>query len=144
MKLQLPPIDNSTDFEDLICDLFNLQNATESFKKFGKQGHKQKGIDIFSVELDTVIQCKKKDLSRKQSLLKKELLNDIEEDVKKIMINDLRIKFNRLYIVTTFENHPDFDEYCEDIKEMYDCKFDITFWGWNTIQDQVFHPVCLV
>ena len=137
MKFQLPPMENSTDFEDLICDLFNLQNATESFKKFGKQGHKQKGIDIFSVELDTVIQCKKKDLSRKQSLLKKELLNDIEEDVKKIMINDLRIKFNRLYIVTTFENHPDFDEYCEDIKEMYDCKFDITFWGWNTIQDLV-------
>ncbi|MFC3758580.1 hypothetical protein ACFONJ_21575 [Chryseobacterium tructae] len=135
MKFQIPPVENATDFEDLICDLFNVQNNTDTFKKFGKQGHNQKGIDIFSVEHDIAIQCKKKDLSRKHSLLKKELFDDIEKDVKKIMISDLKIKFNKLFIVTTFENHPDFDELCEDIKQEYNCHFEIIFWGWNTIQD---------
>jgi hypothetical protein len=68
---QLTAISNSDTFEDSICDLYNYLESTNTFKRFGKNGHNQKGIDIFSSEKDCAIQCKKKDLSRKDLLLKK-------------------------------------------------------------------------
>ncbi|MBC8884358.1 hypothetical protein H9X57_16215 [Flavobacterium piscinae] len=60
MKHQLPAINNPDIFEDMISDLFNILDSTNSYKRFGKNGHKQKGIDIFSSEKDVAIQCKRK------------------------------------------------------------------------------------
>jgi len=137
MKQQIPPIDNDKIFEDLICELFNKEYKSITFKKFGKQGHNQKGIDIFSSEFDVAIQCKKKDLSRKKSLIKRELFNDIENEVNKIKTQNLEISIDKLFIVTTFEDHPDFDEFCEKMKNQYKCDFEIIFWGWNTIQEKI-------
>ncbi|MGI4751412.1 MAG: hypothetical protein ACRYFB_12335 [Janthinobacterium lividum] len=114
---QLMVLNNQETFESAICDLFNLLESTNTFKKFGKNGHQQKGIDIFSPEKDYAIQCKKKDLSRKDIVLKRELLNDIETEVNKILSKNLTIKFSKFYIVSTFKDDPDFDEFCEDLKE---------------------------
>lgn len=134
---QLPKIENATIFEDLICDLLNNEYKTISFKKFGKQGHSQKGIDIFSVEHDLVVQCKKKDLARKESIIRRELCDDIEKDVMKIISQNLRINVKMLIIVSTISDHPDIDEICEDIKTKYECNFEIIYWGWETIQNKI-------
>lgn len=137
MKQQIPPIDNDKIFEDLICELFNIEYKSITFKKFGKQGHNQKGIDIFSSEFDIAIQCKKKDISRKKSLLKRELFNDIENEINKTIDQNLKITITKLFIATTVEDHPEFDEFCEEMKTQYGCDFEIIFWGWNTIQEKV-------
>ncbi|WP_051878308.1 hypothetical protein [Chryseobacterium sp. FH1] len=144
MKHQLAPIENEKLFEDLICDLFNLEYKGITFKKFGKQGHNQKGIDVFSSEFDIAIQCKKKDLSRKPSMIKKELFDDIVAEVGKTQSQNLKIKINKLFIATTFEEHPDFDEFCEEIKQQNDCNFEVLFWGWNTIQEKVLNHIELI
>lgn len=137
MMHQLAKIENATIFENLICDLLNNEYKTISFKKFGKQGHKQKGIDIFSVEHDVAVQCKKKDLTRKESIIRRELCNDIEKDVQKIISQDLKINITMLIITSTNSDHPDIDEICEDIKTKYECNFEIIYWGWETIQDKI-------
>jgi hypothetical protein len=96
MKHQLPTLSIAETFEDLICDLFNEIENTNTYKKFGKSGHKQKGIDIFSVEKDVAIQCKKKDLTRREISIRQELLNDIEKDVNLILNQNLKIKISKL------------------------------------------------
>lgn len=144
MKQQIPPIDNDKIFEDLICELFNTEYKSITFKKFGKQGHNQKGIDVFSSEFDIAIQCKKKDITRKKSILKSELFKDIENEINKILDQNLKIKITKLFITTTFDDQPEFDEFCEEMKIKYDCDFEIIFWGWNTIQEKILnHKVLL-
>jgi hypothetical protein len=133
-EFQIPPPLNSKDFANLISDLFNELNGTSTFKCYGKNGHKQKGIDIVSVEKDVIIQCKSKDLTRKPILVKKELFNDIDETVNLILTERPKVQFKTLYIVTTFSEHPDFDEYCDTLKEDRKLDFEIVFWGWETIQ----------
>lgn len=134
---QLAQINDESRFESLICDIFNLLGETNSYKKFGRKGHKQKGIDVFSSEKDIVIQCKKKDLSRKEILIRKELMNDIESDLNKILSTDLKLKFNTIYFTSTYKDHPDIDEFCEMIKEEKNIKFDIIYWGWDTIEEKI-------
>jgi hypothetical protein len=133
---QLPALNNEDLFEDSICDLFDSLEKTKTFKKFGRKGHNQKGIDLFSSEKNIAIQCKKKDLSRKDILLKKELLDDIEKDLKKILNNDLKIKFDTLYFTSTFKDNPEIDEYCETLKEEFKTDFEIIYFGWDTLQSK--------
>ena len=134
---QLPPIGNEEVFEELVCDLFNEIESTNTFKRFGRKGHQQKGIDIFSSEKDIVIQCKKKDLSRKEIIIRKELLDDIENDLDKIIEKRLGIKFSKLYFISTYKDHPDVDELCEYLKEERGLDIDIHYWGWDTIESRI-------
>jgi hypothetical protein len=133
---QLPVLNNKDTFEDAICELFNSLESTNTFKRFGRNGHKQKGIDIFSPDKDFVIQCKKKDLSRKEISLKKELLDEIEADVNRVINQNLKIKFKRLYFTSTFKDHPDIDEYCEALKDELRVEFEIIYWGWDTLESK--------
>lgn len=133
-KHQLPTLNIAETFEDFVCDFFNQIENTNTFKKFGKSGHKQKGIDIFSVEKDVAVQCKKKDLTRKEISIRHELLNEIENDVKLIIDQKLKIKISKLYILSTYKDHPDIDEFCEDLKEKLNVNFEIIYWGWQTIE----------
>jgi tetratricopeptide (TPR) repeat protein len=133
---QLPPLDNEDQFEDFICDLFNLEYDTDSFQRFGNRGHNQKGIDIFSAESQIVIQCKKKDIKRKDSLLVNELINDIRKDVIKTQDENLRIPFKRFILTSTFKNHPDIQEFATVLKKENSYSFEIEYWGWNTIVDR--------
>jgi len=132
---QLPPIGNEERFEELIIDMFNEIESTTTYKGFGRKGHDQKGIDVFSSEKDTVIQCKKKDLSRKEIVLKKELLDDLKSDIEKS--EDLTIKFNRFFFTSTYKDHPDLDEYCEYLKEEHNKNYEIGYWGWDTIEKKI-------
>ena len=95
---QLPPINNEFNFEDAIVDLFNCMHKTETYKKFGRKGNNQKGIDIFSSQTGIAIQCKKKDLLRTSNILKNELKKDLESDVAKIISSPLSFA-----ILTTFK-----------------------------------------
>jgi hypothetical protein len=133
---QLVTINNKDTFEDAICDLFNHSESTNTYKRFGKNGHNQKGIDVFSTEKDCAIQCKKKDLSRKDLLLKRELLDDIEKDVKRVINDNLKIKIDKLIFVSTFKNHPEIDEFCEILKEELKTEFEIIYWGWDTLENK--------
>lgn len=133
---QLTTLNNNDTFEDSICDLFNLLESTITYKRFGKNGHNQKGIDVFSTEKDCAIQCKKKDLTRRDLILKKEILNDIEKDVNKVINDELKIKIDKLIFVSTYKDHPEIDEYCEILREELKTDFEIIYWGWDTLESK--------
>lgn len=134
---QLPAINNPEIFESVICDLFNKIETKNTYKKFGGNGHKQKGIDIFSSVDEIAVQCKKKNLTQRDVTIRKKLLEDIESDVLKVINEQLKLPLKRLYIVSTYKNHPDIDEYCEELKEKHELKFDIIYWGWDTIEEYI-------
>lgn len=133
-KYQLPALKKETEFEDFICDLFNEIENTESytnteFQSFGTKGQNQKGIDIFSLKTKKVIQCKLKSLRRKDALLRKELIADINSDLEKI--ESLNFKFERLIFTSTFKDDAIIQEYVSELSQKSD--FDIHYWGWDTI-----------
>ncbi len=137
-KYQLPPLKNETEFEEFVCDLFNAIERTDSytnlgFQTFGVKGQEQKGIDIFSSKAETVIQCKLKSLRRKDSLLQKELLEDIEKDLTKVQHLDFR--FKRFVFTSTFRDDTVIQEYIMSIKNEF--SFDISYWGWDTLSRHV-------
>ncbi|WP_339686617.1 hypothetical protein [uncultured Nonlabens sp.] len=133
---QLTTLNSSDTFEDSICDLFNHLESTITYKRFGKNGHNQKGIDIFSTEKDCAIQCKKKDLSRKDILIRKEILKDIRKDVNKVINDKLEIKIDKLIFVSTYNDHPEIDEFCEILKKELNTEFEINYWGWDTLESK--------
>lgn len=138
-NFQLPPIDNDKQFEHLMADLLNEHYHTLSFKLFGKTGHQQKGIDIYSAQTQMVVQCKHKDLSRNVIIIKKELLESIEQTLQHLKNNPTALPFATLLIATTASEHPDFDEYAAALRDALDLPFDILFWGWETIQQRLSH-----
>jgi hypothetical protein len=131
---QLPPLNNAKQFEQLICGLFNCLLDTVTFKTFGKSGHKQKGIDIFSAAKQVVIQCKLKDLTRNPVLIKKELFADIDATIDQLLKDGPKLPYQDVFIVTTASEHPDYDEYCDALRSEKGCTFNIIFWGWETIR----------
>ena len=85
-KYQLPPLKDEKLFEEFICDLFNVIENTNTynnidFQIFGVKGQNQKGIDVFSAVTKTVIQCKLKDISKKDETIRKSLIEDIDKDL---------------------------------------------------------------
>lgn len=132
---QLPPIGNEVKFQELICDIFNEIHKTNSYKAFGRKGHNQKGIDVFSSEKNIVIQCKKKDLGRKEIAIKKELIDDFNSDIEKSKA--LKVNFNTFYFTSTFKDHPDLDEYCEVLRDKNQTFYEIVYWGWDTIEKKI-------
>ncbi len=133
---QLPVLNNHDTFEDAICDLFNCIESTNTFKRFGRSGQKQKGIDLFSSQKDCAVQCKKKDLSRNDSIIRKELINDIRRDVEKVSDQEPDIVFKKLIFVSNYKDHTEIDEACEKLKNEWCTDFEIIYWGWDTLQSK--------
>src|ERR1700761_1982705 len=100
LDLQFPPLNNSKQFENMVCDLFNELYQVVTFKCFGKNGHQQKGIDVFSASKQTAIQCKLKDLTRNPVLIKKELFADIDNTIDKLVKNPPKLSFDEVFILS--------------------------------------------
>ena len=47
-RVSIPKLKNFKDFESFCIDYFNQKYKTSDFKKWGKEGQKQDGIDLFS------------------------------------------------------------------------------------------------
>lgn len=131
-KIQYPPV-NEDVFEDLVCDLYNSLNPQSHYELFGKKGDNQKGIDILSVIKREAIQCKKKDRSRSDSTIKRELRNDFETDILKAM--SLEFEINLLIFASTYKNNAGIEEYLQKLKRKLKPKFGVIYIGWDPCLD---------
>lgn len=131
IKLQLPPIENEVIFSDFVLDLFNLENNTTSFQYFGKKGNKQNGVDIISVPQAVAIQCKKKELIRRN--LVNELKADFEKTIQKIA--QLKIEFKQLVFVSTFHDSAELIDYLSQLMQKHGLPFHATYRGWQSLQN---------
>lgn len=136
-SFQIPPPNNHQQFERLIADLLNEHYESISFKCFGKNGHQQKGIDVLSVEKQLIVQCKFKDLTRSAVKLKQEIFSDIEGTLDQLIHKPVKFDYTTLIIASTVSEHPDYDEYGEEVRKEKGCSFQVLFWGWETIQDKL-------
>jgi hypothetical protein len=135
-KYQLPPLKDEKLFEEFICDLFNQIENTNSyqntdFQSFGIKGQNQKGIDIFSSATKTVIQCKLKDLRKKDDIIRKSLIEDFEQDLLKV--TTLNFSFERFIFVSTFRDDAPLQEYVSELKERNQYPFNLYYWGWDNL-----------
>jgi hypothetical protein len=135
-KYQLPPLKDEKLFEEFICDLFNVIENTNTynntdFQTFGVKGQNQKGIDVFSVQTKTVIQCKLKDIRKKDTELRKNLIEDITLDLEKV--KDIKIEFDRFILASTFRDDTKLQEFVNEIRNQQNLSFHLYYWGWDTI-----------
>lgn len=131
---QFLPLDNIEIFQNFICDLFDHIYTSKSFQTFGRNGHKQKGIDVFSSKHKIVVQCKKKDIiHRRENILINELKNEIEKEPLKAINENLQIKFSEFIVASTYKDNPELQEFCSVIKQKHKFEFDLKYFGWDTI-----------
>ena len=81
---QFPPLKDEKEFESLVNSLYIKKYGIE-FQVYGRKGQGQKGIDDHSFSANKkqiVYQCKNKFIIREDSKIQKELLKDIEDEVK--------------------------------------------------------------
>lgn len=118
------------EFENLICDLFNADRKTVSFKTYGRSGQKQYGVDVFSEEYATLIQCKYKeniDDSKLKETLKKEIKDELNKtfDEKAVWYNELG-KFKHFILVSTFHHDTELQNYTLNLKDDNGNKYPVT------------------
>ncbi|HAF36262.1 MULTISPECIES: endonuclease [Sphingobacterium] len=133
---QLPPLKNEKKFEEFVCDLFNEIESTDSYEnteyqQFGVTGQSQKGIDIFSPKTGTVIQCKLKDLRKQDTAIRKQLITDMEDDVRQSA--GLKLNIKRFYLVSTYRDDAVIQEHAATLQKALDTPYIIYYWGWDTL-----------
>ncbi|MCI5220935.1 MAG: hypothetical protein D3914_17495, partial [Candidatus Electrothrix sp. LOE2] len=123
-------ISDEYQFEEFILDLFNAKYNTQSFQLYKTKGATQHGIDVFSTEKKIVIQCKKKDLSRTDYMLKKDLLQDLEKSLQ--LVEDVPFDFGTFILATTTKKYTTIQD--EAAKLSQGKPFDIQFLSWKDIE----------
>lgn len=126
-KYQLPPLKDESKFEELICDLFNVIDKTDSYTKdfqtFGVKGQSQKGIDVFSQKGKTVIQCKLKDVRKKDDTIRKNLIADLDKDLPSALTLDFT--FERFILASTFRDDAQIQEHITKMQQANSYPFHI-------------------
>ena len=80
-EFQIFPFRDDKKFEEFIMTFFNELDKTTSYHLFGRKGQGQYGIDVLSIEKQTVIQCKcKTSGTRNDAKIRDELLKDLDSD----------------------------------------------------------------
>lgn len=135
-QYQLPALKNEKHFEEFICDLFNEINNTTSFQctdfqRFGVKGQAQKGIDIVSAQSKTVIQCKLKDLRKKDDIIRKQIEEDIKHDLE--LSSGIQFGINRFIFVSTFRDDAYLQEFAIKLTQESKLPFTFEYWGWDTL-----------
>lgn len=123
---------NSSSFQDLITDLFNAKENTNTYTLLGRSGQKQHGIDIISDQKATVIQCKYKDDQNPEpsivSSLKKELKRDVEQAAQS------PFEFNHFILVSTHRHDAELQHYAIELRDELEYDFNISYIGWDEIR----------
>jgi|GEM_PF-811068 len=136
----LPPLVDEKAFERLMCDLMNHIHHTTSFSLYGLRGQRQDGIDIFSSQHRTVVQCTCKDPSQSdrgyvEGMIKK-LLHDFDQTVR------LKIPFDFFIFATTYKNDKRIQDYCALIS--LNTARHVEYWSWEKITDYLLSETFLL
>jgi len=128
---------SETEFEEMICDLHNALRKTHTFQLFKGRGSNQYGIDIFSREERTVIQCKKKDPSRKDKELRAELAAEMRECVTKA--HGLPFPFRTFILATTSKKYGELQDLAIGLSSEF--PFSVQLLTWSDIEKHFdFYP----
>ena len=130
IDFQLHNLINDDQFEELIKALYNCEFKTTTFQRFGRNGQKQFGVDIYSVEKKILIQCKYKgditDYKKVSSKLKKEIIESVQDSLKENSPwrNEIDA-FEEFIIISTFHHDAKLQIFANHLKNKEGNKYPI-------------------
>lgn len=132
-NFQFFPIINDRIFEDFVCDIFNNVDKTNSYELYGRKGQKQHGIDIYSFEKETVIQCKHKLITRLDQKIREELLSDFSNELDrfKVFNESMGGHFKKFIIASTYKNDAQLTTEC--MKLSIQQNISLEYWSWERL-----------
>ena len=135
-QYQWSPLVDEKKFESLINDLCSKRYGLE-FQLYGRKGQKQNGIDGFGLIDENryiLYQCKNKDISRENKVIKNELLKDLKEETFK-MIEEFIDKKSYIIEKFIFAHSWKRDKDLQDI--VNSLNLNIIIWSWDEISDML-------
>lgn len=133
----LPPWNDDVKFETFITSYFNDLENTFSYDRFGRLGQKQFGLDIYSIEKKTVIQCKLKLIrGGNDERIRKELIEELDKDFNSFLAyNEAnKLGYNKFIFASTFYSDTHIATECS--KRSTDT-ITVEYWGWEKIQSNL-------
>ena len=124
---------SETEFEEMVCELYNAIHATDTFQLYKSRGSGQYGIDIFSRERGVVIQCKKKDPGRTDREVRAELAADLRESVTKA--HGLPFGFKTFVLATTTKKYGDVQDLAIELSGQF--PFSVQLLAWRDIEKHI-------
>lgn len=126
----LPPWSDDVIFENFVTHYFNDIEETKSYVRYGRSGQDQNGIDIYSHERKTVIQCKLKAIGRDDIKIRKELIASLNKDFKSFVKYKAKNKlpYSKFIFASTFESDTQLDTEC--VKLSNDDVI-VEYWSWD-------------
>lgn len=137
-KMQLPPPDNWTAFEDLCWGLWKFIWRDDSAQKNGRNGQSQHGVDVFGRpnkgQYWAGVQCKGKDTYTDQELTEAE----IESERNKAQ--GFTPRLSEYAIATTASRDASLQRIVRDISDrsMHEGLFSVTVYSWHDIVDLLY------
>jgi tetratricopeptide (TPR) repeat protein len=133
-KLQIPPPDEWTDFQNLTRDLTAARLKGAMVQNLGRSGQAQYGVDHFSVMPGggvLGVQCKKKDVLVGHKLTVLELLAEVGK------AKSFTPKLTRYVVTTTSMDDAKLQMEAAKLTQQHARKglFEVWVEGWNTIRD---------
>ena len=133
----LPPWNDDVKFETFITSYFNDLENTLSYDRFGRLGQKQFGLDIYSIEKKTVIQCKLKLIrGGNDERIRKELIDELDKDFNSFLAynESNKLGYNKFIFASTFYSDTHIATECS--KRSTDT-ITVEYWGWEKIQSNL-------
>jgi hypothetical protein len=130
-----PSWKNEDEFEQFITDLFNKIEDTYSYSRFGRKGQSQFGIDILSIEKETAIQCKVRDITiGNHSHLQKNLIDCLQDDFCNFQKYNKSIgsKIKRFIYASTFLPDVKIETVCNRLSSKH---ITVEYWSRKRILD---------
>lgn len=140
-KYQYPPLKDEKEFESLVNDLCKKEYNNSNFQLYGRKGQKQYGIDGIVLDGETkliVHQCKNKLISNNDANVRKDLLKEIDVEVKAFneeFILEKNLKCDIFIFANSWKQDTELQNKSLELSRKYD--FNIIVWSWNEIEDRL-------
>ena len=137
-NLQIPPPKNPDDFENLCLDLYEAEFG-DGTQLYGSKGQAQQGVDIFTLNQNIGVQCKKKEYGNGK-ITEKELKQEIE----KAKEFNHKVKLKRYIYASTCKRDAKIQKIAWQISEEHKKHnlFSVEIHSWNEIEKLLNkHPI---
>jgi hypothetical protein len=128
---------NGAQFEDLVADLFNAKENTNTYIVSGRSGQYQGGVDIYSAEKKTAIQCKYRSGKQETKKTRSELKTELESTISDMVFLE-SVTFSHFILVSTFAHDKYLQDFANDLQRKKNYPFTISYIGWDEIQKWLF------
>ena len=137
---QWNPLIDEKKFEDLVNDLCSVKYGLE-FQIYGRKGQKQYGIDgsALTNEYKHILhQCKNKMISRRDSDIQSELLNDLETETNSMIVEFIekrRYVLDKFIFANSFKRDTKLQDKAIELSQSNGIT--VVIWSWDEISDML-------